>query len=40
MKIRKEIETADSENEDVSLDNLKDEEIASTEQEDSESINS
>jgi len=34
------IETADSENEDVSLDNLKDEEIASTEQEDSESTNS
>ena len=34
------IETTDSENEDVSLDNLKDEEIASTEQEDSESTNS
>ena len=33
-------ESAESENEDVSLDNLKDEEIASTEQEDSESTNS
>ena len=34
------IETEETENEDVSLDNLKDEEIASTEQEDSESTNS
>ena len=33
-------ESAESENQDVSLDNLKDEEIASTEQEDSESTNS
>ena len=33
-------ESVESENEDVSLDNLKDEEIASTEQEDSESTNS
>ena len=33
-------ESADSEAEDVSLDNLKEEEIASTEQEDSESTNS
>ncbi len=32
-------ESTDSENEDVSLDNLKDEEIANTEQEDSESTN-
>ena len=33
-------ESADAEGEDVSLDNLKDEEIANTEQEDSESTNS
>ena len=33
-------ESAESENEDVSLDVLKDEEITSTEQEDSESTNS
>ena len=33
-------ESVESENEDVSLDNLKDEEIANTEQEDSESTNS
>ena len=33
-------ESTESENEDISLDNLKDEEIASTEQEDSESSNS
>ena len=33
-------ESTESENEDVSLDNLKDEEIASTEKEDSESSNS